>query len=252
MTGMPDHTPPNMRALRILEIVANADRSLTPTEINEHLGWPKQTLHRLCQRLISDGYLEKHKRRLMPRKRLLSIAFGLGKHATNHAARHQVLQQVAQSIGETVNFVRPDVKGMIYADRVETNWPFRILLPVGTHVPFHCTASGKTYLANLAAAQRRKLIASLHLQSYTNATISTTIQLEDELSQIAKQGYALDLEEFHDDMIAIAVPIYDNKKQFFAALGTHGPKNRFDKQQAMERLPLLLAAAEKISAIVAQ
>ena len=110
---------------------------------------------------------------------------------------------------------------------------------------FGLPGSGKTYLANLAAAQRRKLIASLHLQSYTNATISTTIQLEDELSQIAKQGFALDLEEFHDDMIAIAVPIYDNKKQFFAALGTHGPKNRFDKQQAMERLPLLLAAAEK-------
>ena len=53
----------------------------------------------------------------------------------------------------------------------------------------------------------------LHLQSYTSATISTTIRLEYELSQIAKQGFALDLEEFHDDMIAIAVPIYDNKKQ---------------------------------------
>ena len=41
-----------------------------------------------------------------------------------------------------------------FADRVETDWPFRVLLPVGTHVPFHCTASGKTYLASLPAANR--------------------------------------------------------------------------------------------------
>ena len=70
---MAEPTPPNMRILRILEIVASAERPLTPTEINEELGWPKQTLHRLCQTLIRDGYLDKHQRRLVPRKKLLSL-----------------------------------------------------------------------------------------------------------------------------------------------------------------------------------
>jgi DNA-binding IclR family transcriptional regulator len=246
---MSDHTPPNMRILRILEVLAHAERPLTPTEINDQLGWPKQTLHRLCQTLISDGYVEKFQRRLVPRKRLLSVAFGLTTHATSHAARHQILQNIARNVGETVNFVRPGIQGMMYADRVETNWPFRILLPIGTHVPFHCTASGKTYLANLPAAQRRKIIPSLDLQAFTNSTLSTIEQLEDELKQIRRQGYALDLEEFHDDMVAIAVPVYDDQKRFFAALAIHGPKQRFDKMAALDRLPLLLGSARQISEI---
>ena len=249
---MADHTPPNMRILRILEIICNSDRALTPTEINEHLGWPKQTLHRLCQTLIRNVYLDKHQRRLVPRKPLLSLAFGLANHATNHTARHQILKQIARKVGETVNFVRPDIKGMVYADRVETNWPFRSALPIGTHVPFHCTASGKTYLANLPIPQRRKILASLDLQTYTTATLNDSASLEDELTRINDQGFAIDLEEFHTDMIAIAVPVYDDQKRFFAALAIHGPKQRFDKDQALARLPLLLASAAQISAIISQ
>ena len=54
---MSDTTPPNLRILKIFEIIADAGRPLTPTEINERLCWPKQSLHRLCQTLIIEGYL---------------------------------------------------------------------------------------------------------------------------------------------------------------------------------------------------
>ena len=58
-------------------------------------------------------------------------------HASRlHIARHQILQDVAATVGETVNFVVPEDAGMSYFDRVETDWPFRVQLPVGTHVLF--------------------------------------------------------------------------------------------------------------------
>jgi hypothetical protein len=126
---MTDSTAPNLRILRIFEVIADAGRPLTPTEINEQLDWPKQSLHRLCQTLIAEGYLVKQARRLHPTKRLLGLAAGLTQHAAGQTTRHQILQNIARETGETVNFVRPEIKGMIYADRVETNWPFRILLP---------------------------------------------------------------------------------------------------------------------------
>ena len=88
---------------------------------------------------------------------------------------------------------------MFYADRVETDWPFRVLLPVGTHVPFHCTASGKTYLASLPAAKRRTMLAGLDLHQYTETTHLSAATLEQELKQVARDGYALDREEFHGE-----------------------------------------------------
>ena len=36
---------------------------------------------------------------------------------------------------------------MLYLDRVEAQWPLRLTLDVGSHVPLHCTASGKLFLA---------------------------------------------------------------------------------------------------------
>jgi DNA-binding IclR family transcriptional regulator len=136
---------------------------------------------------------------------------------------------------------------MIYADRVETNWPFRVLLPVGTHVPFHCTASGKTYLASLPAAKRRTLLASLDLRAYTSCTHRSIDTLEDELLRVSKNGYALDMEEFHEGMIAIAVPVLDSHRRYVAALGMHGPKQRFDLDNALNRQSLLVASAKIIS-----
>ena len=48
---------PSLRALMILEVLADAGRPLTPTEINETLQLPKPTIHRLCHTLLEQGFL---------------------------------------------------------------------------------------------------------------------------------------------------------------------------------------------------
>ncbi len=53
----------------------------------------------------------------------------------------------------TCNIATPDRDGMVYIDRVETKWPLRIQLPIGTTVPFHCTASGNLSPDNFSHAQ---------------------------------------------------------------------------------------------------
>ncbi|XDZ65290.1 IclR family transcriptional regulator [Alphaproteobacteria bacterium LSUCC0684] len=242
-----DNTPPNLRILRILETIAEADSPLTPTEINARLGWPKQSLHRLCNTLISEGYIDKRNKRLFPRQRLFDLFNNLSRHSTMHAARHQILLDVAHAVRETINFVRPETKGMFYADRIETNWAFRVQLPIGSHVPFHCTASGKTYLAHLPAAKRRVMLDSLDLRAFTAHTHRTVASLERELEVIATQGYALDREEFYDAMVAVAVPVRDARRRFHAALAVHGPKPRFSLDDAMACRKLLTDAAARIS-----
>jgi len=242
-----DTTPPNLRILRILETIAEADSPMTPTEINARLGWPKQSLHRLCNTLIEEGYLDKRNKRLFPRQRLFDLFSNLSRHSTMHIARHQILLEVSSAVRETVNFVRPEAKGMFYADRIETNWAFRVQLPVGSHVPFHCTASGKTYLAHMPAARRRVLLNSLDMRVFTAHTHSTVATLERELEMIARQGYALDREEFYDAMVAIAVPVRDRHRRFHAALAVHGPKPRFSIENALSCRQLLAEAAARIS-----
>ena len=159
---------------------------------------------------------------------------------------HQILQNVSAEFGETVNLVRPEKAGMMYIDRVETNWPFRVLLPIGTHVPFHCTASGKTYLASLPKAKRAAIIASLDLVKLTDNTIISADRLENEIAQIRQQKFALDRGEFYDGMVAIAVPILDNEKRYFGALAVHGPSSRLHIEEVLGRFDVLTSGAQQI------
>ena len=161
---MAERIPPNLRVFHVLEAVAEAGRPLTPTELNGQLKWPKQTIHRLCQTMIENGLLERHDKRLQVTPRTMEMAASISRLAINRTICHQILVRIAKEVDETINFVRPEKLGMIYVDRVETNWPFRIMLPVGTHVPFHCTASGKTFLASLPKLRRKQMIENLDLE----------------------------------------------------------------------------------------
>ena len=80
-----------------------------------------------------------------------------------HVARHQILKDVAAKTRETVNFVVPQDNGMHYLDRVETDWAFRVQLPRGSNVPFHCTASGKIFMSSLKKAVRISFVDALIL-----------------------------------------------------------------------------------------
>lgn len=248
MTDENEKIATNLRTLRIIEVLGHSDQPMTPTEINNELGLPKQTVHRLCKTLVAEGYLVKDTtgKRLRPARRLRLMASGVLAASRFHIARHQILVELAQRVSETVNFVVPEDQGMYYLDRVETDWPFRIQLPIGTHVPFHCTASGKTFLASMPLAARRSMVRTLTLNRLTNNTLVTPEAMMDELEQIGRQGFAVDNEEFVDGMVAIAVPVLDNEGRYFASVAFHGPTQRLSVEISISHKEVLFETAAKL------
>lgn len=244
-----DRIPTNLRTLLILEILGNSDQPLTATQINETLGLPKQTVHRLCVTLEENGFITRRgtSRRYQVARRLRKLGVGLLHNSRDHISRRQILLDVASEVGETVNYVVPEDSGMRYLDRVETDWAFRIQLPVGTNVPFHCTASGKCFLASLSPKQRKTFVSSLTLTQMTPTTHVSAEPLLKELSEIARQGYSLDQEEFLAGMVAIAVPILDPAGRFIAALAFHGPTQRISLKEATRNVDMLKTAATRLS-----
>ena len=168
-------------------------------------------------------------------------------HASRfHITRHQVLQTVASEVNEAVNYVVPEESGMHYLDRIDTNWAFRVQLPVGTNVPFHCTASGKCFLASLSKSARKKFVSALNLEKLTDKTFTNIEELMFELDKVSKQGYSIDDEEFMDGMRAIAVPVTDNNGRFVAALAFHGPSQRLSIEYLVEHREVLFNGSQTL------
>jgi len=252
MSDSKGRIPTNMRTLKILEVLGNSNRPMTPTEINQELKLPKQTVHRLCSTLEEEGYLvrETNGKRLQPSTRLKGLASGILFNSRNHIAVRQVLEEIAHDVKETVNLAVPEDAGMVYLERIETDWPFRIQLPVGTHVPFHCTASGKTFLASLTPAARRAFVNNIKLLPMTSNTFVDKTLLLEELTLIAKQGFAVDNEEFMEGMVAVAVPIKDAKSRYCGSVAFHAPDQRLSIETAVARKDYLVEGAKKLGEVL--
>ncbi len=233
----------------MMEALGKSGQAMTATELGTAVGLAKQTAHRLCATLEDEGFLIRQggTKRFLPARRTRSIANGLLFASRAHIARHQVLQDVARQVGETVNFVVPEETGMSYVDRVETDWPFRVQFPVGSNVPFHCTASGKTFIASLTPKARLAFVNGLSLSRQTEHTHVNPESLLEDLARVAKRGYALDDEEFIDGMVAIAVPVKDPSGRFAAALAYHGPRTRMSIEKAVERKDILINGAARLT-----
>ncbi|WP_282182546.1 IclR family transcriptional regulator [Aliiroseovarius marinus] len=247
-----DRIPTNLRTLLILEVLGRSDQPMTATEINDALGLPKQTVHRLCATLEQNGFIARigSSKKYQVARRLRELGSGLLHNSRDHIVRRQILKELANRVGETVNYVIPEDEGMRYLDRVETDWAFRIQLPIGTNVPFHCTASGKCFLASLPTRQQESLVENLNLKAMTKQTHVSADTLLEELADIRRQKYSLDSEEFLDGMIALAVPVTDANGRFIASIAMHGPTQRLSQDLLVSQVDLIQNAASRLSKVL--
>lgn len=252
MTDDDSRVPTSLRGLLILEALALSERPLRLSELGATLGLPKQTAHRLCTALQREGFLEREPDgRYAPGARLKALAPAVLLPDHRRIARRKILERVSSALGETCNLVVPEPEGMTYVDRIETHWPLRIQLPVGSHVPFHCTASGKMYLASLGKTAQRRLLGALDLERCAANTFTDPAALRRELRTIAERGYSTDNEEMIDGMVALAVPVRDGDGRFLAALAVHGPLPRLSLDKAGRHLALMKSAAHDLALAIA-
>ena len=248
-----EQIPTNMRVLCVLEEIARAGVPVAPAALAEALHLPKPTIHRLLATAEAEGFLQRDVdgRSYGPGRRLRQLAANTLSSQRVRTERLLIMKALARDVGETCNLAAPGRYGMIYLDRVETHWPLRIQLPVGTQVPFHCTASGKSYLASLRREKLERLLESMDLERRTARTFTDPVKLKQELARTRVQGYSIDDEEFMQGMTALAVGIYDDQKRLLTTLSIHAPEQRQTIAGLLHHLPRLKEAARKLERLAA-
>ncbi|MEM1073689.1 MAG: IclR family transcriptional regulator [Pseudomonadota bacterium] len=251
-SGKQGQIPTNLRLLILLEEVAKVGVPVTPSALKDTLALPKPTLHRLFHTAEEAGYLQRDidGRSYGPGPRLRRLSVNTLSSQRVRMVRLAILRRVAEEIGETCNIATPDREGMTYLDRVETHWPLRIQLPVGTQVPFYCTASGKMYLSSLRTSYVDRLLANTELQPQGPGCVTSIDALKSELEKTRKRGYSTDAEEFMEGMAAVAVPILDMQGRLVSTLSVHAPLQRLGLDDLVAKKDLLLNAAAELSDLI--
>ncbi|RZL05092.1 MAG: IclR family transcriptional regulator, partial [Rubrivivax sp.] len=208
MSREPDTTP-GLRLMELLDLITRQAKPLALPEVMALTGWPKPTVHRMLAQLEDGGWLvrEPGGRRYAMASRLLRLAESVLSNSAQQGVRHAVLRQLVNEVGESCNLTAMSGAEVVYLDRVESAFPLRLELRPGTRVPAHCSASGKLFLAWMAARQRRALLDGLALTRYTAHTLTERKALEAELVAIRRDGHSVDAEEFVEGLVCVAVPV---------------------------------------------
>lgn len=247
-----EQIPTTLRLLTVLEAVSKAGVPVRPSDVGEQLSLPKPTVHRLFKTLEDEGFLQRDLdgKGYAPGRRTRRLAANALSSLHVRTARLAILTSLAEDIGETCNISIPDRDQMIYLDRVETKWPLRIQLPIGTRVPLHCTASGKIYLSSLRPSYLDRFVQSARLKALTPKTLTDPEELKNEIIQIRRRGVSTDNEEFMEGMAAIAVPINDDQGRLISTVSVHAPIQRANLDKLRSYSTRLSEAADALSSLL--
>ncbi len=250
--AMASSDTPAMRLFALLEAIAAKDQLYSLQGLVEQTGLPKPTLHRMLQQLETAGLLQREVdgRHYGMGTRLRRLAENLLFNDTLHGARHAVLRHLVDAVGESCNITALSGSEVVYLDRVETAAPLRFYLHPGSRVPVHCSASGKIFLAQMDAPQRRRLLTHGTLEAYTSKTLTDLKQIEREIARVRKDGYAIDNEEFLPGLLCIAALVPSASGPSNLCVAVQAPIMRLDLAKAKTLLPALQRAAESLSRIV--
>ncbi|WGS51653.1 IclR family transcriptional regulator [Paraburkholderia sp. D15] len=247
----------SLRALAVLEQLAAAGQPSSLSQLSLRLHIPKATLMRLIESLEAQGYVTH-----LPDSRGADRGIALGPKAAQLAlttlanntfgrACRSLLRSLVDALGETCNLTALDRDTVLYLERVETTEPLRLHLQPGTRVPLHCTASGKLFLSQMPAVERRQVLARLTLERKTQSTLTEMNLLEAELDRLSVRGVGIDNEELVRGMVAVAVPVRDTSgTHVLAALAIHAPTARASLGDLLKTVPRLKEAAQQLTPLL--
>ena len=230
MVSKTENNAPVVKALMLLEEILAFPSPPSVNELSLRTGLPGSTVHRFCKLLCDSGYVYKDP---------VSRTFGVGirsshlaqqifSNQTLLAPRRALLENLAKQTGETCNITVLTGTKITYLDRVETHWPHRITLDVGSQLPLHCSSSGKLFLAYMRKNQRQVLLNQYSLDKHTDKTLTDVAQLNNHLKNCRQQKLGINDEEYMVGLVAIATPLLDQNGRLFATLSVQAPTTRYN------------------------
>jgi DNA-binding IclR family transcriptional regulator len=239
------------RAMQILSAFDSEHEDRGVSEIAQVTGLHKATAHRIMMTLLNGGYLERTPDGGRFRLGIRVVELGLGALSglDLRRAAFPYMQQLVERFNETCDLGIFDRSWVLYVEVVHSEHSLTIAARVGRHLPAHCTASGRVFLAFLAPEVVEPILDG-PLEACTAKTITSPARLREELEATRQRGYALDDEEFEEGIRAVSAPIRNIDGNVVAALSMPGPVHRMPPQRIPEIVDALVEAANAISAHV--
>jgi len=227
-------------------------QELALQEICELVGLHKSTTSTLVITLKNEQLLEQDPVTSKYRLGMSAFILGASTQINLRTLTLPYLSSLNTRFLETVNLAAPVDTDIIYINKIESDYSMRTCTRIGQRLPFYCTANGKAIFAYYPEEKLQRIINSLAIHSFSEATVADSEALCRELAAVRTNGYACDNEELEQGLCCYAAPIFDCSGAPAAAISVSGPVGRLRGDVREEIIPELKRCAADISRTLAQ
>jgi IclR family pca regulon transcriptional regulator len=214
-----------MRGLDVLRCFDRDHQTLSLGEVARMLGWRRTEPFRFLHTLEALGYL--HRDPVTKRYRLTTKSLEIGFSALANLPLPELAQPYLDRLRDRTNGSAHvgilDGGEVVYIARSASRAILGSTIHIGSRLPAHATAIGKTLLASRPDDWIRSWLERNDLTRYTTTTLAEVTAFMDELVLVRERGYAISNAEFEVGIRSVAAPIVDNAGEAVAAINVTAP-----------------------------
>ena len=223
-----------IKAIKILEVLADRRDGVSLSEICAQLGMDKATALRFLVTLEDERFVHRKEGKYYLGLRLFELGNKVPVKGNIINRVHPHLKKLAYEFNETTNLGELYFGSVHYLDKIETPRSLRISTYIGVKLPIHCTALGKSIAAFLPEDEREILLKDYNFEKMTPNTITDKERFRKELEKVRLQGYSVDDEEFEEGLRCVAVPLFLENLNFYGAISVSAPSQRLTREKIPE------------------
>ena len=240
------------KALTVLETLAQSRVGLTLPELVERTGLSKSTVHSLLVTLQRRGYLHRneHTGRYAFDLKLFSLIRGALNGLTLQEDAGPLLRALMKTTRLTTHMAILENREAVLVSKIEPVG-VRVASWVGKQMDVHCTALGKALVAFLPDEELDAIIQEHGLPRHNENTICSRTKIREELSRVARYGYATDDEEDEIGFRCVGAPVLDYNGNVVASISIAGNTDQITSENMAYLAGHVMQTAAEISRAVA-
>ncbi|MFO1159487.1 MAG: IclR family transcriptional regulator C-terminal domain-containing protein [Reyranellaceae bacterium] len=240
------------RGLSLIEAFGPQSRRMSVAEAAQRIDLDRAVTRRLLRTLVDLGYATASGRQFELTSKVLKLGYSFLASAGLDASLKPELDALSHAIGETVSVSVLDGAEVVFVARADV--PGRrmaYVVAMGMRLPAFSSSSGRVLLAGRPEAEVETLLAATPLQKHTRRTITQPRELMKLIRKARADGYAINVEELEEGLIALSVPLRNRSGVVVASLNANANAQRVAPDRLVKTiLPQLLAAASRMSELL--
>jgi len=240
--GDPDFMTSLARGLHVIRAFTGFDRRLTIADVSRATGLTRAVVRRCLYTLRELGYAATDGRTFFLTPKVLNLGYAYLSTAPMPIVAQPLLEEVSRTLDESSSVAVLEEGSVVFVARSATRRIMSVTLRVGSRVPTYCTA-----LAHLEPDEVTAQLAATDFRAHTKHTVPSRKKLDDILTTVRRQGYALNDQELEIGLRSIAVPVRNVVGEVVAAMNIGAQASRVSLREMVDSfLPVLRSAADRL------